>query len=171
LQGNQFNRRNIMAAGHISYRHIPKAKDSAHMLRKHRKWPLGTEVLVKTPSGYLKGKVHKHWRLNESPHVASVEFPFCVDMGDANGSRFCHNIPFRNMKPVSKPAPYGRTRDGKGVKAPRGWRVLKEFEFIPQVHREYFEDGTWSAPHGHSAATPGFAHVAGTVRAFAVPRA
>lgn len=161
-----------MAAGHITYRHTPKSKDSAHMLRKHRSWPLGTEVMVKTPAGYLKGKVHKHWRLNEAPHGASVEFPIIVDMGDANGARFSHIIPFRNMKPISKPAPYGRTREGKGVKAPLGWRVLREFEFIPQVHREYLEDGTWREPNSNRTAdTPMWAHNVGSVRAFAVPRA
>ena len=161
-----------MSAGHIKYRHAANGKSSSHMLRKHRKWPLGTEVLVKTPAGYLKGKIHKHWRITEAEHGASVEFPIIVDMGDANGARFSHIIPFRNMKPILKPAPYGRTREGKGIKAPQGWRVLREFEFIPRVHREYLEDGTWCEPNcNRTSTTPMWAHNVGAVRAFAVPRA
>ncbi|MEX3983854.1 hypothetical protein AB4Y45_33250 [Paraburkholderia sp. EG287A] len=141
------------------------------MLRKHRKWPLGTAVLVKTPAGYLLGKVHKHWRITEVEHGATVEFPCVVDMGDANGSRTSHIIAFRNMKPVSKPAAYGRTGKDKAIKAPAGWRVLREFEVIPHVHREGYEDGTWGEPltrHGNQ--TPMWASTAGAVRAYAVPR-
>jgi hypothetical protein len=161
-----------MSAGHIQYRHVPNAKDSAHMLGKHRKWPLGTEVMVLTPQGYLKGNLHKHWRITEAQASATVEFPCVVDMGDANGRRTSHLIPFRNMKPVSKPAPYGRTSKNNAIKAPAGWRVLREFEVIPHVHRECAEDGTWGAPlTRHGQRTPMWASVAGTVRAFAVPRA
>ncbi|WP_157649552.1 hypothetical protein [Burkholderia ubonensis] len=160
-----------MAAGHIVSHHAPTAKVSADMSRKHRKWPLGTQVLVKTPAGYLLGKVCKHWRIDEVEHGASVEFPDVVDMGDANGSRFSHVIPFRSMKPVSKPDPYGRTGDGKVIQAPAGWRILREFEPVPAVHRECLKNGSWCAPRrGHSTMTPMVAGIWGDVRAFAVPR-
>jgi hypothetical protein len=89
-----------MAAGHILRHFAPNRKVDADLKRKHRKWPLGTGVLVKTPMGYVPGRINKHWRIDESQHGASVEFPFLVDMGDANGARFCHEIPFRSMKPV-----------------------------------------------------------------------
>jgi hypothetical protein len=68
------------------------------MDRKHRRWPLGTPVAANTPAGYLTGIVFKHWRKNETPHGATVLFPEVVDMGDANGARFCHIVPFRNMR-------------------------------------------------------------------------
>jgi hypothetical protein len=140
------------------------------MLRKHRKWPLGTEVLVKTPAGYMKGKIHKHWGITEAEHGASVEFPIIVDMGDANGARFSHIIPFRSMKPVSKPAPYGRTDEGKVIKAPPGWRILREFETIPAEHRECSANGVWCATRVcHSTMTPMWAQNSGYVRAFAAP--
>jgi len=75
-------------------------KVSADFKRKHRKWPLGTTVMVMTPAGYLRGRISKHWRRTENHHGATVEFPEVVDMGDANGARYCHVIPFRSMKPV-----------------------------------------------------------------------
>jgi hypothetical protein len=160
-----------MAAGHIRFRLTPNARVSSDFLRKHRKWPLGTVVMVKTPQGYLQGKVHKHWRIDEVEHGASVEFSQLVDLGDANGARFSHVIPFRNMKPVSKPAPYGRTGDGRVIQAPPGWRILREFATIPSVHRECLEDGVWCRPRiCHSTMTPMWAQNWGSVRAFAVPR-
>jgi len=68
---------------------------------RHCKWPLGMTVLVKTPCGYLAGTVFKHdraWR-----HCCTVDFKRqLVNMGDANGERYCHNIPFRNLKPVGE---------------------------------------------------------------------
>jgi hypothetical protein len=91
-----------MAAGHILTHFAPNRKVDADLTRKHRKWPLGTPVLVKTPQGYLQGRIFKHWRIDENRHGASVEFPAVVDMGDANGARVCHEVPFRSMKPVRK---------------------------------------------------------------------
>lgn len=72
-------------------------RELAHMRAKHLRWPLSTEVLANTPAGVLPGKVFKHWRRGEVAHGCSILFPICVDMGDANGSRFAHNIPFRNL--------------------------------------------------------------------------
>jgi hypothetical protein len=89
-----------MTAGHILSHNALGRKVNADFDRKHRKWPLGMFVLVKTPAGYIRGRVFKHWRKDENEHGCSVEFPFVVDMGDANGSRFCHEIPFRSLKPV-----------------------------------------------------------------------
>jgi len=90
-----------MSAGHLT----PKQSRwnravSMDMKRRHRKWPLGTVVHIKTPAGYLQGKVCKHWRKGEVPHGASVEFPEPIDMGDGNGRRFSHVVPFRAMRPV-----------------------------------------------------------------------
>lgn len=161
-----------MAAGHIVSRrsHLDR-KTEADFRRKHRKWPLGTYVMVKTPEGYLRGRVFKHWRRDEVPHGATVEFPFPVDMGDANGERFGHVIPFRSMKPVQNPHPYGRTKDGKKIVAPAGWHLLQEFEVIPQAHRECDENGQWLRPRScHSTMTPLIACTSGYVRAFAVPQ-
>ncbi|WP_157657761.1 hypothetical protein [Burkholderia ubonensis] len=93
-----------MAAGHIRTHIGLGRKDQADFKRKHRKWPLGTAVMVQTPAGYLRGRIFKHWRINENPHGATVEFPEVVDMGDANGTRYCHVIPFRNMRPVKADA-------------------------------------------------------------------
>jgi len=87
-------------AGHINYTITLGRKVSADFKRKHRKWPLGTTVMVMTPAGYLRGRISKHWRRTENHHGATVEFPEVVDMGDANGARYCHVIPFRSMKPV-----------------------------------------------------------------------
>jgi hypothetical protein len=89
-----------MTAGHILSHFALGRKVNADFNRKHRKWPLGMPVLVKTPAGYLRGRIFKHWRIDENEHGASVEFPGIVDMGDANGARYCHEIPFRCMKPV-----------------------------------------------------------------------
>jgi hypothetical protein len=89
-----------MAAGHILSHYALGRTVNADFKRKHRKWPLGMGVLVKTPAGYIRGRVFKHWRKDENEHGCSVEFPFIVDMGDANGARYCHEIPFRSMKPV-----------------------------------------------------------------------
>ncbi|CAE6821604.1 hypothetical protein R70006_06227 [Paraburkholderia domus] len=72
---------------------------AADMKRKHRKWPLGTPVWVKTPQGYLPGRVHKHWMKGERGDVASIDFGgVLVDMGNANGTRLSHDIPVRSLK-------------------------------------------------------------------------
>lgn len=90
-----------MSAGHLTEEQARWNRAvKADMHRRHRKWPLGTEVRTKTPVGYLQGKVFKHWRKGEVPHGATVEFSVLVDMGDGNGARFCHEIPFRAMCPV-----------------------------------------------------------------------
>lgn len=75
-------------------------KVAADLRRKHRKWPLGTVVWVRTPHGMLRGMLVKHWRKGEVADGASVEFQVLVDMGDLNGPRFSHVIPFRSMRPV-----------------------------------------------------------------------
>lgn len=85
-----------MVTGHIPW----NRRVAADLDRKHRKWPLGTVVMVKTPAGYLRGVVHKHWRKGERADGASVEFASCVDMGDGNESRFSHVIAFRSMRPI-----------------------------------------------------------------------
>ena len=78
---------------------------AADLKRKHRKWPLGTAVMVKTPQGYLKGVVFKHWRKGERGDVAAISFEgLFVNMGNANGERLCHDIPFRNLRPVGSAA-------------------------------------------------------------------
>jgi hypothetical protein len=159
-----------MTAGHILKHYAPGRRVKADLRRKHRKWPLGTNVMVQTREGYLRGRIHKHWRIDETRHGASVEFPFCVDMGDANGSRYCHEFPFRSMKPVPPIHPYGRTDDGRVIVAPAGWRLLREFDAIPQVHRVCDEKGQWLAPRrGHGTMTPLMARTWGYMRAFAVP--
>jgi hypothetical protein len=70
-------------------------RESIHMTNKHRRWPLGAPVFAATPVGVLRGTVMKHWRSTEYPHGCSVEFATVVDLGDANGARFGHVIPFR----------------------------------------------------------------------------
>jgi hypothetical protein len=72
------------------------------MKRRHRKWPLGMGVRTKTPAGYLQGRIFKHWRKGEVPHGATVEFAEPVDLGNGNGARHCHEIPFRAMRPVER---------------------------------------------------------------------
>ncbi|WP_454727743.1 MULTISPECIES: hypothetical protein [Cupriavidus] len=96
-----------MSAGHLT----PKQSHwngavAADMKRRHRKWPLGTVVHIKTPAGYLQGKVFKHWCKGEVAHGATVEFPSLVDKGDGNGARYCHEIPFRSMRLVRE-SPHG----------------------------------------------------------------
>lgn len=91
-----------MSAGHLAPRYsLLNRAVRQDMTRRHRKWPLGTVVSVLTPQGYLVGRVFKHWRKDEVAHGATVDFPYCVDMGDANGLRFCHVIPFRSMRKMS----------------------------------------------------------------------
>jgi len=75
-------------------------REHAHMRGKHRRWPLGTPVMANTPVGLLRGRVFKHWRSDVAPHGCSVEFDRVVDLGDANGGRYCHVIPFRNLRPL-----------------------------------------------------------------------
>jgi len=70
------------------------------MLAKHKKWPLDLPVATLTPQGYLGGRVVKHDR--EYGDRCLVEFTVMVNMGDANGSRFCHIIPFRNLRNLEK---------------------------------------------------------------------
>lgn len=72
----------------------------ADMMRRHLRWPLGTEVWVKTPDAYLRGSINKHWR--EYPHRCTVQFEVAVNY-DGHGERFAHLIPFRSIKPVRKP--------------------------------------------------------------------
>lgn len=78
---------------------LPK-RELARMEAKHRRWPLGTTVEANTPIGVTVGKVSKHWRSDEVPHGCSIAFPHPVDLGDANGRRFCHVLPFRNLRKV-----------------------------------------------------------------------
>lgn len=89
-----------MSAGHLTavQSHWNHAV-TADMDRRHRKWPLGTAIQTNTPAGYLAGRIVKHWRKGEVAHGATVEFPMLVDMGDANGARYAHVIPFRSMRP------------------------------------------------------------------------
>lgn len=75
-------------------------RELAHMEMKHRRWPLGTRVIANTPIGRLPGQVNKHWRSTECPGGCCIEFSEVVDLGDANGPRYCHRIAFRNLKPV-----------------------------------------------------------------------
>lgn len=72
--------------------------------RKHRKWPLGTVVQVKTKLGYLTGRVFKHWRFEEVPHGCSVEFDQPIDLGRPAGYKtYCHILPFRSLRKVGYP--------------------------------------------------------------------
>ncbi|WP_432262765.1 hypothetical protein [Cupriavidus sp. TMH.W2] len=89
-----------MSAGHLTAQQSRWNRAvGADMARRHRKWPLGTVVHTKTPAGYLRGRIIKHWRKGEVPHGTSVEFPEAIDLGDGNGTRFCHEIPFRSLRP------------------------------------------------------------------------
>lgn len=82
-------------------KHWPlNAKLNAEITRKHRDWPIGTTVSTLTPQGYLSGHVSKHWRKSEYPHGCSIDFGQIVDMGDANSPRYCHVIPFRNLRKI-----------------------------------------------------------------------
>lgn len=97
----------LMAMYRRFIRRIPSRRQTAaEMKTRHRKWPLGTEVIANTPIGRLPGRVHKHWRLEEVAAGCSIEFfgymPEPVDLGDANGARWCHVISFRNLKRVAK---------------------------------------------------------------------
>ncbi len=68
---------------------------------RHCKWPLGMTVMVKTPGGYMQGKVNRHQKTDRRcRHGCDIAFEVVVDLGDRNGSRFCHHIPFRCIKPV-----------------------------------------------------------------------
>lgn len=68
---------------------------------------------------------------------------------------------------------YGFTDDGIEIFPPAGWKLLKEGDHIPQVHREFIDYvGTtmWNQPKRcRSTMTPMWAGVWGAVRAFAVP--
>jgi hypothetical protein len=74
--------------------------NSKGMDNKHCKWPLSTVVFVNTPDGYIKGRVSRH--VKGYPYACDICFDVVVDMGDANGRRYSHIIPFRNIKPVGK---------------------------------------------------------------------
>lgn len=159
-----------MAAGHIT-RHTASSRIvKADMRRKHARFPLGMRVLVKTPEGYMKGKVSKHWRPDEYRHGCSIEFPFPISMGDANGKRYSHVIPFRSVKPIENTPRYGFQDNGMRIVAPAGWRMLHIFEPVTGAHRNSDENGKWCQPHvGPTTMTPFFADVCGWVRAIAVP--
>lgn len=73
---------------------------------RHCKWPLGLDVFVLTPQGYRAGRIHRHTK--ERPNVCDVCFAEVVDMGDANGVRYCHPVAFRNIKPAYKPVRLSR---------------------------------------------------------------
>ena len=73
-------------------------RELAHMQGKHMRWPLGTWVIANTNIGRIWGKVSKHWRSTEYPHKCSIDFEMPINLGDANGSRFSHVLPFRSLK-------------------------------------------------------------------------
>ena len=77
-------------------------RTAAEFKTRHRKWPLGTAVFATTPAGRIRGRVHKHWRLEEVAAGCSIDFsgyqPEPVDFGDANGARWSHIVPFRSLK-------------------------------------------------------------------------
>ena len=76
-------------------------KTRATFKTRHRKWPLGTKVIANTPIGRIEGKVGKHWRDYEVAAGCTVDFhPHLIDLGDANGERYSHVIPFRNLKKI-----------------------------------------------------------------------
>lgn len=90
-----------MSAGHLlPHQSRRNQKTKAEMRTRHRKWPLGKVVMTLTPQGYLMGRVHKHWGLYEYGAACSIDFDQSVDMGNANGSRLSHVIPFRNLRPA-----------------------------------------------------------------------
>jgi hypothetical protein len=63
---------------------------------------------------------------------------------------------------------YGFTDSGLPIKAPEGWVIIPEDEWIPQVHREAKEDGYWCSPRRcHSTMTAMSARTWGWVRAYA----
>lgn len=86
---------------YMRYAKVPGTEDRrefADMMRRHLKWPLSMRVAVKTPQGYMIGKISGH--LREHPHKCSVDFsPNMVDF-DGYGLRFCATLPFRNLKKI-----------------------------------------------------------------------
>jgi hypothetical protein len=79
-------------------------KDAAQFKRKHRRWPLGLRVAVKTRVGYIEGRVFKHWRLAEVPHGCSVIFDTPYDLTGCGYKTFAHILPFRSLRPIDRPA-------------------------------------------------------------------
>jgi hypothetical protein len=73
-------------------------KEYAEMRKRHRKWPLGTVVIVDTPTGKRMASISRHMRQEGNRAQADVTFPECIDLGTANGYRLSHPIPFRCMK-------------------------------------------------------------------------
>lgn len=72
----------------------------ADMMRRHLKWPLSMEVAVKTPQGYLHGKVSGH--LRDYPNKCFVDFtPNLVDFDGDGHLRLSARVPFRNIKKVN----------------------------------------------------------------------
>lgn len=67
---------------------------------RHCKWPLGTIVWVLVEQDYLEGRINRH--LKRYVDKCDIAFVEPVDLGDANGLRYCHAIPFRNIKPKEK---------------------------------------------------------------------
>jgi hypothetical protein len=74
-------------------------------------------------------------------------------------------------------AEYGRTRDGKFIDPPPGWRILPIGTRIPNSrHRQFSQGpeqrGAWGRElSGVTTMTPITAHPSGWVRAYAVPAA
>lgn len=82
------------------------------MLKRHRRFPLGTVVMVKTDDGYVKGKVLKHCGLSEF-WTSRVHRSVCIvwfkDSATINGfNHFSHWLPLRNLKRIKAESPeYG----------------------------------------------------------------
>jgi hypothetical protein len=70
----------------------------ADMMRRHLKWPLSMRVAVKTPQGYLQGKIVKH--LREDKNKCIVDFSPVLVNYDGYGLRFIAYVPFRSIKKI-----------------------------------------------------------------------
>jgi hypothetical protein len=68
----------------------------ADMMRRHLRWPLSVRVAVKTPQGYLEGKICKHDR--DYQHKCMIDFSPNLVSFDAYPPRHVAIVPFRNIK-------------------------------------------------------------------------
>lgn len=69
------------------------------MMRRHLKWPLSMRVAVKTPQGYLEGRIIKHLRENENKCLVTFE-PHLVDYDHTGHMTHSAFVPFRNIKKI-----------------------------------------------------------------------
>lgn len=82
--------------------------------RRHREWPLGTKVIVNMtglqarvkpgtdPRGMLAGPRALHGRvvrhIRGKDQACDIEFAVPIDIGNANGLRYCHVLSLSRLK-------------------------------------------------------------------------